>query len=89
MKKRIALIAHDNKKRELIEWTKYNRDIMLKCDVIATGTTGRMLENELGIKVRCLQSGPTWWRSANWCIDCGRKCGCLNIFLGSVRATAS
>ena len=58
MKKRIALIAHDNKKRELIEWTKYNRDTFLKCDVIATGTTGKMLENELGIKVRCLQSGP-------------------------------
>lgn len=58
MKKRIALIAHDNKKRELVEWTKYNRDTMMKSDVIATGTTGRMLENELGISVRCLQSGP-------------------------------
>lgn len=58
MKKRIALIAHDNKKRELVEWTKYNRDTFQKCDVIATGTTGKMLENELGIKVRCLQSGP-------------------------------
>ena len=58
MNKRIALIAHDNKKRELIEWTKYNRETFLKCDVIATGTTGKMLESELGIKVRCLQSGP-------------------------------
>ena len=58
MKKRIALIAHDNKKRELIEWTKYNRDTMLKSEVIATGTTGRMLEKEVGIPVRCLQSGP-------------------------------
>ena len=58
MKKRIALIAHDNKKRELIEWTKYNRDTMLKYEVIATGTTGKMLEAEVGIKVRCLQSGP-------------------------------
>jgi methylglyoxal synthase len=58
MKKRIALIAHDNKKRELVEWTKYNRNTMLKSEVIATGTTGRMLENELGIAVRCLQSGP-------------------------------
>jgi methylglyoxal synthase len=58
MKKRIALIAHDNKKRELIEWTKYNRETMLKSEVIATGTTGKMLESEVGIKVRCLQSGP-------------------------------
>ena len=51
MKKRIALIAHDKKKRELIEGTKYNPDTMLKCDVIATGTTGKMLESEVGIKV--------------------------------------
>lgn len=58
MKKRIALIAHDNKKRELVEWTKYNRETMLKSEVIATGTTGKMLESEVGIKVRCLQSGP-------------------------------
>src|SRR5688572_745140 len=58
MKKRIALIAHDNKKKELIEWVKYNRETMLKSEVFATGTTGRMLENEVGVKVRCLQSGP-------------------------------
>jgi methylglyoxal synthase len=58
MKKRIALIAHDNKKRELVEWTKYNRETMLRSEVIATGTTGRMLEKEVGISVRCLQSGP-------------------------------
>jgi len=58
MTRRIALIAHDNKKRELIEWSKFNRETMLKSEVFATGTTGRMLENELGMKVKCLQSGP-------------------------------
>ena len=52
------MIAHDNKKRELIEWSKFNRETMLKSEVFATGTTGRMLENELGMKVKCLQSGP-------------------------------
>lgn len=57
-KKRIALIAHDNKKRELIEWAKYNQEVMEKSDVYATGTTGRMLEKEVGITVTCLQSGP-------------------------------
>ena len=57
-KKRIALIAHDNKKRELIEWAKYNHGVMEKSEVYATGTTGRMLETEVGIPVRCLQSGP-------------------------------
>ena len=58
MTKRIALIAHDNKKKELIEWSKYNSGIMEKNSVYATGTTGRMLEQELGIKVTCLKSGP-------------------------------
>jgi methylglyoxal synthase len=58
MRKRIALIAHDNKKRELVEWVKFNRSSMLQFDVFATGTTGRILEDEVGINVRRLQSGP-------------------------------
>lgn len=57
-KKRIALIAHDNKKRELIEWSKYNRNIMAENLIYATGTTGKMLERELEIEVTCLKSGP-------------------------------
>src|SRR5688572_16340666 len=57
-KKRIALIAHDNKKKELIEWAKYNRETMLKGIVYATGTTGKMVEQEVGVAVNCLQSGP-------------------------------
>lgn len=57
-RKQIALIAHDNKKKELIEWAKYNHVVMSQSDIIATGTTGRMLESEVGISVRCLKSGP-------------------------------
>lgn len=58
MKKRIALVAHDNKKSELIEWAKYNRDQMTCSEIYATGTTGQLLENELELKVNCLKSGP-------------------------------
>ena len=58
IRKRIGLIAHDNKKRELVEWVKYNRSSMLQFDVFATGTTGRILEDEVGVNVRRLQSGP-------------------------------
>lgn len=58
MKKRIALVAHDNKKSELIEWAKYNRDQMTRSEIYATGTTGQLLENELELKVNCLKSGP-------------------------------
>ena len=56
--KRVALIAHDNKKRELIEWVKFNLDSMRKCEIYATGTTGRQLENELDLTLTSLQSGP-------------------------------
>ena len=56
--KRIALIAHDNKKKELVEWTKIHLASMVKCEIYATGTTGRLLVDELGLTVHCLQSGP-------------------------------
>jgi methylglyoxal synthase len=57
-RKRIALVAHDNKKSELVEWAKYNRERMMKFDIIATGTTGRLLEKELKVDVVTVQSGP-------------------------------
>jgi len=56
--KKIALVAHDNKKRDLVEWAKYNRDLLAHHKIYATGTTGRILEQELGIDVVKLQSGP-------------------------------
>jgi methylglyoxal synthase len=57
-RQRIALIAHDNKKRELLEWAKFNRDLLAEHDLFATSTTGRLIEDELGVKVECFQSGP-------------------------------
>jgi methylglyoxal synthase len=56
--KKIALVAHDNKKRDLVEWAKYNRELLAHHQVYATGTTGRILEEELGFPVFRLQSGP-------------------------------
>ena len=56
--KKIALVAHDNKKRDLVEWAKYNRDLLAHHDVYATGTTGEILENELGFTITKLRSGP-------------------------------
>jgi methylglyoxal synthase len=62
--KKIALVAHDNKKRDLLEWAKFNRDLLAHHAVYATGTTGQALENELGFPVFKLQSGPEISRSA-------------------------
>ena len=56
--KKIALVAHDNKKRDLLEWAKYNRDLLAHHQVYATGTTGDVLERELGFPITKLQSGP-------------------------------
>jgi len=49
--KRVALIAHDNKKKELIEWSRFNLESMRKCEIYATGTTGQLIEFEIGLKV--------------------------------------
>ena len=56
--KKIALVAHDNKKRDLLEWAKFNRTLLAHHEVYATGTTGLVLERELELTVHKLQSGP-------------------------------
>jgi methylglyoxal synthase len=56
--KKIALVAHDNKKRDLVEWAEFNRELLARHKMYATGTTGELLEQELGFKVTKLQSGP-------------------------------
>jgi methylglyoxal synthase len=57
-KKKIALVAHDNKKRDLLEWAKWNRELLIEHELYATGTTGKLLENVLGTTVHKFQSGP-------------------------------
>lgn len=57
-RKRIGLVAHDNKKRDLVEWARYNRETLAAHDLYATGTTGALLERELGLPVTRLKSGP-------------------------------
>ncbi|MEI8333429.1 MAG: methylglyoxal synthase [Chloroflexota bacterium] len=56
--KRIGLVAHDNKKRDLIEWARFNIDLLGRHLLVATGTTGSLLEDELGLPVQKLRSGP-------------------------------
>ena len=57
-RKRIALVAHDNKKVDLLEWAQYNRDLLAHHELLATGTTGTLLEDALQTPVIKLQSGP-------------------------------
>src|SRR5579884_1476965 len=57
-KKRIALVAHDHKKHDLLEWAAFNKHLLAHHELYATGTTGKLLEQELGVEVHKLQSGP-------------------------------
>lgn len=57
-RKRIALVAHDNKKSELIEWAVYNRNALSRHRLFATGTTGKLLEEALEQPITKFLSGP-------------------------------
>lgn len=54
---KIALIAHDNRKQDLLEWASFNRDVLAQHELYATETTGKLLEEELDLKIVKLQSG--------------------------------
>lgn len=56
--KRIAMIAHDNKKEAMLAWARYNRELLAKHTLYATGTTGRILSEELNLKIQLFASGP-------------------------------
>lgn len=57
-RKKIALVAHDHKKPDLLEWVAFNKGLLLQHDIYATGTTGSLLEDLLGPVVTRLFSGP-------------------------------
>ncbi|WP_353669785.1 methylglyoxal synthase [Marinomonas sp. THO17] len=56
--KRIALVAHDNMKSELIQWARNHKDKLVEHVLYATGTTGNLLQKELGVSINALISGP-------------------------------
>ncbi len=58
LSKHIALIAHDNRKRDLVEWARFNRDLLAAHHLSATGTTGALLARELDLEITRVRSGP-------------------------------
>jgi methylglyoxal synthase len=66
--KRIGLVAHDNRKKDLLEWVEWNWKLLVKHELICTGTTGTLIEDLLKsklsdkeekiLKIRKLKSGP-------------------------------
>jgi methylglyoxal synthase len=57
-RKRVALVAHDNRKSDLLDWARFNRGTLAQHDLFATGTTGAVLSSELGLSVTRFLSGP-------------------------------
>lgn len=57
-RKRIAMVAHDNKKKDLIDWAIFNKAVLSKHELLGTGTTGKMIEERLDRPVMKLMSGP-------------------------------
>ncbi|MFK7806147.1 MAG: methylglyoxal synthase [Anaerolineae bacterium] len=56
--KKIALVAHDNMKDDILEWAHYNKETLARHRLFATGTTGSLLSKKLGLVITKLESGP-------------------------------
>ena len=56
--KRIALVAHDNMKREMLEWATEHRDELKRHTLIATGSTGKLIADSTGLTIERMRSGP-------------------------------
>ena len=56
--KRIALVAHDNMKREMLEWASEHRDELKRHTLIATGSTGKLIADSTGLTIERMRSGP-------------------------------
>lgn len=57
-RKKIALVAHDNKKPDLLAWARFNKDLLARHELFATGTTGNLIVDSLNLDVTRLESGP-------------------------------
>jgi methylglyoxal synthase len=57
-RKSVALVAHDHRKKDLLAWARYNAGTLSRHRLYGTGTTGKMIADELGLDVTCLLSGP-------------------------------
>lgn len=57
MKKTIAIVSHDSRKEEMLEWVNFNKDILVQHNIVCTGTTGRLIEGLLKIDVEKKASG--------------------------------
>ena len=68
--KHIALVAHDGKKKELVEWCDRNKDVLKNHFLCGTGTTAKLIAEKTGLPVKGVLQRSSWRRSADRFTDC-------------------
>lgn len=80
MQKTIALVAHDRKKPELLEWAESHKQELAKHNLVGTGTTGGLVADKLGLEVKRFKSGPLGGDQQIGALIAEQKLDCLIFF---------
>jgi methylglyoxal synthase len=78
--KTIALVAHDNKKQDIVEWCDFNKGTLSRYCLYATGTTGKRIMENTGLKINLLKSGPQGGDMQLGALIADGKLDCLIFF---------
>jgi methylglyoxal synthase len=78
--KSIALVAHDNKKKDIVEWCDFNKGTLSKYCLYATGTTGKRIIEKTGLDINLLNSGPYGGDMELGSMISNKKLDCLIFF---------
>jgi methylglyoxal synthase len=80
MRKTIALVAHDHNKPDLVKWSLAHKTELTKYKLVATGTTGGILQKELDLDIHCFKSGPLGGDQQIGALIAEGKLDCLIFF---------
>ena len=82
----IALVAHDARKKELVEWAEYNKEFLANHELVGTGTTARLIHEQTGLDVIRCKSGPLGGDAQIAAYIAEGKVDCLIFFCDNLAA---